>query len=128
MQARWPQKSVPRPLAQLDVLQQRIALDGDLVLDRQAASRAAELAELRQGVDEALRVAGDRVAGLDGEVVPHAPVFIVVLQGSQVGGALCTTPPAALDRQVLGGADLHLALNLLARRRLDDARQAALLA
>src|SRR3989304_4689685 len=44
---------------QLDIAQERLIRQRDLVLDQQPASRAAELAELRQRIDEALRGADD---------------------------------------------------------------------
>lgn len=55
-------------LGQFDVAQQRVLGAADLVLDQAAARGAEKLAELDSGVDEALRVADQRVGGLDGPV------------------------------------------------------------
>src|SRR5688572_12362990 len=91
----------------LYVAQQRILRDRDFVLDRQAAARAAELAELRVRIDEALRVADDRVGGLDRQVVAHAALLVVAADRSEVGRALdAAVVQVVVHREVLGGEEL----------------------
>src|SRR6266850_833511 len=72
----------------LDVLERRVVGDGDLVLDQHAAVRAAELSELRCWIDEAPRIAYERVRRLDRQVVAHAVSLVVVADRAEVGAAL----------------------------------------
>src|SRR6267142_1344329 len=72
----------------LDVLERRVVGDGDLVLDQHAAVRAAELSELRCWIDEAPRIADERVRRLDRQVVAHAVSLVVVADRAEVGAAL----------------------------------------
>src|SRR5258708_17326955 len=72
---------------QLDVDEQGLVAGRDLVLDQAAAAGAEELAEHRLGVDEALGVAGVRVAHRGRVVLADAAGFVVLVAPPEVGGA-----------------------------------------
>src|SRR5690349_21052643 len=124
---KWGQINLFRPAENLDltlfsagedfdVLQDRILGYRDLVLDEQPAARAAELAELRHRIDEAAGVADDRVGSLDRQVVAHAVGLVVVADGAEVLAAFgAAVVLVVVDRDVLGGEDLHLARKLADR-------------
>src|SRR5262245_40285255 len=99
---------------ELDVLEERIVLDRDLVLDREAAARAAKLAELRHRIDEAGRVADDRIGRLDRQVVADASGLVVVRERTEVRRALRATPAPGAYRDIFGRAQRLLAVELLA--------------
>src|SRR6185369_14831099 len=81
--------------AQLHVAERRVFLDRDLVFDQHAAAGAAELPELRGRIDEALRIADDRVRFLDRPVISHAVISIVISDGAEGGRAFCAAILAA---------------------------------
>src|SRR5687768_2142791 len=108
-----PSRRTPRRwLKKLHVPEGRIFRHGDLVLDRQAAARAAELPELRHRIDEAPRVADDRVRGLDRQVASHAMRLVVVGERTEVRGALRAGVALGAHRQVLGGEKTDFAVQL----------------
>src|SRR5205823_4183764 len=103
----------------LDVAQERVLRYRDLVLDQEAAVRAAELAELRQRVDEARGVADERVRGLDRQVVAHAIGLVVVADGAKVLRAFrAAVVLVAVDGERFGGEEERLALELADRLRV----------
>src|SRR6266850_1886293 len=94
----------------LDVLERRVVGDGDLVLDQHAAVRAAELSELRCWIDEAPRIADERVRRLDRQVVAHAVSLVVVADRAEVGAALrAAVVLVREDGEGLGGEELRCA-------------------
>src|SRR5262245_56170553 len=99
---------------ELDVLERRIVLDRDLVLDREAAAGAAELAELRHRIDEAGRVADDRIGRLDRQVVADASGLVVVRERTEIRRALRATPAPCAYRNIFGCAQRLFAGQLLA--------------
>src|SRR3954464_8043153 len=100
----------------LDVPQQRIFFYRDFVLDQEPAARAAELAELRRGIDEALGIADDRVGGLDRQIVARAIGLVVMAHRPEVGRAFRAAVVLVLvHRQVLGREEAHLAGDLAER-------------
>jgi hypothetical protein len=93
-------------------VERRILGDRDLVLDGEAAAGAAELPELGLRVDEAARVADDRVAGLDRQVVPHAARLVIGRHRAEIGRAPGAAPAAAAHREVLRSAQRLLRVEL----------------
>ena len=97
----------------LDVPEHRVVGERDLILDGEAAARAAELAELRQRIDEALRVACDRVRGLDRQVVAHAVVLVVVTDRPEIGRALrAAIAHVVVQREAFGREEAHRRVDL----------------
>src|SRR6266850_1714830 len=94
----------------------RLIRHRDLVLDQQPASGAAELPELRLGIDEALRVADDRVRRLDRKVLAHAAQLVIVFYGTQIRGAFRARVALAAHGEILGGEEANRAVELLAPR------------
>jgi len=64
-------------------VEHRVAGPAHLVLDQTAAGRTTELPELHRVVDEALRIADQRVGGLDGPVEAAAVQLVVLVHRTE---------------------------------------------
>src|ERR1700675_3925544 len=72
---------------QLDVVQDRIVLARDFVLDQRAAARAEKLPEHRAIVDVTPVIADVRIGGTDMGITPHALLLVVAAREPKIDGA-----------------------------------------
>src|SRR5882724_8439440 len=87
---------------QLDVVEHWVAGAADLVFDEAPARRAVELPELDARVDEALRVADQRIGGLDRPIeAQHVGLVVVAHRAERMPAARARElPPTVAGDQI----------------------------